>query len=111
MKIAYFLDATSVIGGAGNVLLEQAKIMSSLHEIVIVIPLDRWGKMNPEYMHRCKKADIRYVGLVYTTSFCIQYIDIVKAWKDVEKIEESFMRLNAILWCMERKSRSHNPLY
>lgn len=88
MKIAYFLDATSVIGGAGNVLLEQAKIMSSLHEIVIVIPLDRWGKMNPEYMHRCKKADIRYVGLVYTTTFCIQYIDIVKAWKDVEKIEE-----------------------
>ena len=55
MKIAYFLDANSVIGGTGNVLLEQAKIMSTLHDVVVVIPLDRSGIMNSEYMLRCKK--------------------------------------------------------
>ena len=88
MKIAYFLDANSVIGGTGNVLLEQAKIMSTLHDVVVVIPLDRSGIMNSEYMLRCKKADIRYVGLAYTTAFSIQYIDLVRAWNDVEKIEK-----------------------
>lgn len=79
MKIAYFLDSTDVLGGAGNVLLEQAKIMSSLHDVIIIIPYNDKKELNREYLRRCQKAHIRYVGLVYTTAYNIQYIDYIKA--------------------------------
>lgn len=88
MKIAYFVDDAPVIGGSGNVLLEQARIMSNIHEVVVVIPLNEKGEMNPEYPLRCRRANLRYVALKYATTFCIQFIDIVKAYKDAEDIEK-----------------------
>lgn len=49
MKIIYFLDIPMGLGGAGNVLLEQAKIMSRIHDVVIAIPCTKAGKINLEY--------------------------------------------------------------
>lgn len=87
MKIAYFVDGAPVIGGSGNVLLEQARIMSSVHEVVVVIPLNERGEINSEYPYRCQRANLKYILLEYTTTYCIQFIDIVKAYKDADNIE------------------------
>lgn len=88
MKIAYFLDIPKGLGGAGNVLLKQAKIMSSIHDVVVVIPFDEKGKVNPEYSLRCQNAYLRYVGLSYKTAFNLQYIDILAALENVKEIQK-----------------------
>ena len=38
MKIAFFLDAPRGFGGAASLLLRQAKLMSELYEVIVVIP-------------------------------------------------------------------------
>lgn len=88
MKIAYFVDDAPVIGGSGNVLLEQARLISSIYEVVVAIPLNEKGEMNPEYLSRCQHANLRYILLEYTTTYCIQFIDIIKAYKDAKNIEK-----------------------
>lgn len=79
MKIAYFLDSTDVLGGAGNVLLEQAKLMNEFHDVMVIIPCNEKKELNQEYLQRCQKAHVKYTSLAYTTAFNIQYIDYVKA--------------------------------
>ena len=76
MKIAYFLDIPKGLGGAGNVLLEQAKLMSAVYEVLVIIPCNADGEINPEYERRCKKAHIRYRGMAYSTAYMIQNIDL-----------------------------------
>ena len=41
MKVAYFLDIPIGLGGAGNLLLQQAVLMSELYDVIIVIPEDQ----------------------------------------------------------------------
>lgn len=86
MKIAYFLDIPKGLGGAGNVLLEQAKLMSAVYEVLVIIPCSANGEVNPEYERRCKKAHIRYRGMAYSTAYTIQNIDVLSAWKAMEDI-------------------------
>lgn len=87
MRIAYFLDSAKNLGGAGNTLLGQAKIMSSIHDVIVVIPRDKNGDTNSEYRSRCKRLDLRSVELTYITTFCIQNIDVIKAWYASEEIK------------------------
>ncbi len=49
------LDISKGLGGAGNVLLEQAKLISTIHDVIVVIPCNVDGEMNPKYELRCKK--------------------------------------------------------
>lgn len=79
MKIAYFLDISKGLGGAGNVLLEQAKLMSMIYEVIVIIPCNVDGEINPEYEQRCKKAHIRYRGMTYPTAYNIQNINLLAA--------------------------------
>lgn len=88
MKIAYFLDIPKGLGGAGNVLLEQAKLMSALYEALVIIPCNADGEINPEYERRCKKAHIRYRGMAYSTAYMIQNIDLLNSWKAMKSIQK-----------------------
>ena len=88
MKIAYFLDISKGLGGAGNVLLEQAKLISTIHDVIVVIPCNVDGEMNPKYELRCKKANVRYVGMIYPTAYSVQNIDALKAEKSIKSIKE-----------------------
>lgn len=94
MKIAYFLDIPSGLGGAGNVLLEQAKIMSKIYEVIVVIPCSETGKMNEEYERRCKKAGIRTRAMNYKTAFLPQNIDIIAAMQSTPTIRQFVLTEN-----------------
>ena len=91
MNIAFFLDIPVGLGGAGNLLLNQAAVMKDIHNVVVGIPINYDGKENPEYALRCDKAGLRYFGLDYRTSFRIQDIDIVRAQRDYISVL-SFLR-------------------
>ena len=88
MKIAYFLDTTHGVGGAGNVLLRQAMLMKNENEVIIVIPCDKDGVVNKEYKRRCIKANMKYVSMFYKISTTVQYIDILDAWRTSEMVEK-----------------------
>ncbi|HCT92617.1 MAG TPA: hypothetical protein DF613_14745 [Lachnospiraceae bacterium] len=92
MKIAYFLDIPIGLGGAGNVLLEQAKLINSVHDVLVLIPCNADGVMNPEYRHRCERACLNYQGMCYPTAYAIQNIDMIQVWQAVEKIREMARR-------------------
>lgn len=92
MKIAYFLDVPVGLGGAGNALLEQAKIISKIYEVIVVIPCKEDGVVNPEYKKRCEKAQVNHVGMYYHTAYSIQYIDIKTAWEIMENIQKFIMQ-------------------
>ena len=81
MKIAFFLDIPQGLGGAGNALLEQARIMNKIHDVIVVIPCSRVGEINTEYERRCQKANLNYKSMYYKTAFYPQYIDIITAWE------------------------------
>ena len=98
MRIAFFMDSSMVLGGAGNILLEQAKIMSFLHDVIVVIPCNEKGETNSEYLLRCKKMSLRYVEFIYATTPYIQYIDIIKSWKDIDEIKRWACRENIELF-------------
>lgn len=88
MKIAYFLDIPKGLGGAGNLLLQQAVLMSSIHNVIVVIPSDKEGNYNIEYAKRCKKYKISYTCIVYKTAYAFSLIDFSTAMKSVDEIEK-----------------------
>lgn len=92
MKIAYFLDIASGIGGAGNVLLNQAYIMSKFHDVIVVIPCSEKGEINSEYERRCRQAALSYKGIYYNTAFYLQYIDLITARQVQEEIKKFVLR-------------------
>ncbi|MCI8314810.1 MAG: glycosyltransferase [Lachnospiraceae bacterium] len=79
MKIAFFLDVPEGLGGAGNLLLQQAGIMAKIHEVIVVIPRDEKGIINQEYARRCKTMGLSYEGLIYKTSFSFRDVDYLHA--------------------------------
>lgn len=88
IKIAYFLDIIQGLGGAGNLLLQQAVLMSELYEVLVVIPSDSQGNINQEYANRCKKHGLPYCSLEYSTAFNFCNIDFCGAMESVKVIEE-----------------------
>lgn len=57
--------------GTGNVLLEQAKLMSIIYEVIVNISCNVVDEINPGYEWRCKKAHIRYIGMTYPITYKI----------------------------------------
>lgn len=86
IKIAYFLDTPLGLGGAGNVLLEQADLMSWDAEVIVCIPCNEERIPNPEYVRRCEIKNLKWAGLNYSTSPYPEYIDAVKAFASYEQI-------------------------
>lgn len=95
MNIAYFLDIPVGLGGAGNLLLNQAAVMQKIHNVVVAIPVNYEGNENPEYALRCDKAGLRHVGLDYRTAYRIPDIDILRVQRDYHTIF-SFLQLEQI---------------
>lgn len=86
MKIAFFLDTPYGLGGAGNLLLQQAGLMSKLHDIMVVVPCGENGGANEEYIKRCKKKGLLYQVLHYKVStdfYCIDYVQALECKKSI----------------------------
>lgn len=76
MRIAYFLDVPDGLGGAGATLLEQAKIMSSVHEVFVVSPYESKKKVNQDYLNRSGNSKIHWNVLKYKTFYTFLDIDL-----------------------------------
>ena len=87
-KIAYFLDIPSGLGGAGNLLIEQARLMSTLYNVLVVIPLDSCGNTNEEYAKRCKHYNLPFRCIHFSTSFNFSNIDFCDAMESIAYIEQ-----------------------
>lgn len=94
MKIAYFLDIPKRIGGAGNLLLQQAALMAELYDVIVVIPTDENGDPNQEYESRCRRLHLVCTGMRFYTSFNFGNIDYSNAMKSVPLIEEFVQKEN-----------------
>lgn len=88
MKIAFFLDMAKELGGAGNLLLQQAVLMSEIHDVIVVIPTDENGVPNQEYAERCRANQVPYIGLYYRTAFNFRNIDLYGAIESADAVEE-----------------------
>lgn len=86
MRIAYFLDTSEGLGGAGNLLLQQARIMSKLHEVIVVIPCSKEGIPNEEYKRRCNQYGLNCYGIEYITAFNFYNVNLYKSLSYVERI-------------------------
>lgn len=76
------------LGGAGNLLLQQARLMSDIYNVTIVIPMDKNGNFNTEYARRCDQYQMPYTTLRYDTAFSFSFIDFISAMESVEGIEK-----------------------
>ena len=88
MRIAFFLDISKGLGGAGNLLLQQAVLMSEIHSVVVVIPIDENEVPNEEYAKRCRQNKIRYIGMNYNTAYSFTTIDFSAAMESTQAIEK-----------------------
>lgn len=88
MKIAYFLDIPKGLGGAGNLLLQRAYLMSERNDVVVVIPSDRDDCVNEEYATRCTKYNMRYIGIKYSTAYSLTMLDFMGAMESAVAIEK-----------------------
>lgn len=88
MKIAYFLDVPKGLGGAGNLLLQRAYLMSERNDVIVVIPFDGDSCLNEEYAVRCIKYNIRYICIKYNTANSFTVLDFTGAMESAAAIEE-----------------------
>lgn len=88
MKIAYFLDIPKGLGGAGNLLLQQAKNMSAVYDVVVVVPCDEDGVTNEEYIRRCEISHVSYKILKYNTAFNFYNVDFLSAMESKRYIKD-----------------------
>lgn len=86
-KIAYFLDIPKGLGGAGNLLLQQASLMAGLYDVIVVIPVDGEGNCNDEYVRRCKINNLPYIGIQYETAHNFYLIDFTGGVNSADDIE------------------------
>lgn len=86
MKIAYFFDVPDYFGGAGSLLLKQAKLMSEIHEVLVVIPVNKDGTENIKCANWCDLSGLRHIGLEYTTAFRFRDIDLLNSVDSVDEI-------------------------
>lgn len=87
MKVGFFLDIPKGLGGAGNLLLKQAKLVSEQHEVVVIIPCDEKGASNSEYINRCVRYGIPYKVAEYKTAWNFRDVDLLGALKSASDIE------------------------
>lgn len=87
-RIAFFLDIPKGLGGAGNLLLQQAKLMSKNLDVVVVVPCDEEGMANDEYIRRCEISHITYKMLKYDTAFNFYDVDFLSALESKEAIRD-----------------------
>lgn len=88
IKIAYFLDGPYGLGGAGNLLLQQAALMSELYTVLVVIPSSGKGEYSEELAIRCAKHGLPYCIVKYSTAYNFYDIDFCEAMDSVRNIEE-----------------------
>lgn len=88
MRIAYFLDMQKGLGGAGNLLLQQAYLMSSIYNVLVIIPSDENGSSNEEYTRRCDKYNLRHMCIEYDTAYNFTMLNFMGAMHSAELIEE-----------------------
>lgn len=89
MKIAFFLDISCGLGGAGNLLLQQAVLMSELHKVIVVIPVNKTGNYSNEYVSRCERHGVSYRFIKYSTAYTFSLIDfatVIESAVDIEKL-------------------------
>lgn len=86
-KIAYFLDTSKGLGGAGNLLLQQASLMADLYDVIVVIPIGEEGSCNDEYVRRCKLNQLPYICIKYDTAYNFYLIDFIEAMNSAVEIE------------------------
>lgn len=98
MKVAYFLDVPIGLGGAGNLLLQQAALMSELYDVIIVIPEDEEGNYNIEYVRRCERHNMPYRCIQYYTAYRFSMVDFMGAIKSVCDIERFAQKENIELF-------------
>lgn len=94
MKIAYFLDVSKGLGGAGNLLLQKAALMSEKHSVIVVIPSDEHENSNDEYIRRCVLQKIRYICMKYNTAYSFAMVDFSGAIKAVDELEHFVLEEN-----------------
>lgn len=88
MNVAFFLDISHGLGGAGNLLIQQAVLMSELYNTIVVIPTDKAGNYSNEYVERCKRYGIPYRFIQYSTAYAFSQIDFTAAMRSVSDIEK-----------------------
>lgn len=88
MNVAFFLDIPHGLGGAGNLLLQQAVLMSELYNTIVVVPTDKAGNYNDEYVERCKRYGVSYRLIQYSTAFAFSQIDFMEAMRSISDIEK-----------------------
>lgn len=86
MKIAFFFDEPNYFGGAGSLLLKQAKLMARIHEVLVVVPINEEGKENFKCVAWCEKSNLQHVGMKYKTSYNFRNVDFLDALKRVDSI-------------------------
>ena len=91
MKIAYFLDVPKGLGGAGNLLLQRAYLMSECNDVVVVLPSDQDGCSSEEYAVRCTKYNMRYICIEYSTAYSFTILDFMGAMESAAAIEKFAM--------------------
>lgn len=87
MKIAYFLDQVEIIGGAGIYLLQQARLVAGLHEVIVVASSISPMYSIEEYRRRCELYNLSFCTLEYATTSNFWDIDIVRVKDDSKNIE------------------------
>lgn len=88
MKIAYFLDLCQGLGGAGNLLLWNAKVMSDIYEVLVIVPSNEKGVANGEYVRRCTEFGLKFVSCYYETAYEFYSVDYLAARRSAAYIEK-----------------------
>lgn len=95
MNIAYFLDTAVGLGGAGNLLLMQARAIKEVNTVCVIIPVDGNGVPNAEYVTRCERWGLKYYCMPVVTAFNFKTLDLFQSLKCISDTY-SFLKDNHI---------------
>ena len=88
LKIAYFLSvASGGLGGADHTLFMQAVLMSSQHNVSVILPCDEHGIINKKFQKKCEVFGLEYEIFAYDAAYAIRSINLVEHKKDIDRIE------------------------
>lgn len=96
LNIAYFLSVKAdYVGGADQTLFMQAVLMNAYHNVIVVLPCDRSGRINSLFQKKCKDYNLHYEVLFYDTANTMKMIDLVNCREESAAIEK-FVLYNRI---------------
>ena len=88
MKILYFLAHPYGIGGASRQMIYHSSIMRDRgHDVLLVIQGNEEGRYDQEYDRLCSLFSLDYTFLTFSTSTCIENIDILESEKVLPSIK------------------------